>query len=317
MSENSAARVSIVISVFNGIQYLQQQFDSIRAQSVQPDEVVILDDCSTDGSAQFIEDYISNNRLTTWTLFKNDSNQGWRINFRNLLLNLSSGDYVFPCDQDDIWGNTKLECMLDCMLQNPDADVISCLVRPTYEKGSKHLTKTDVSPSNHSYFNEKVVRVDFSEKFWQVRRPGCSYIIKRSFINSIAPYWDDDFAHDGMIWRFSIIRGNLYVLNKELMLFRRHSNNATDNRRINRTMRTRELEMFIRQSRNLLEFASQNNVGKYEASTVKQFNKWLYARYELISKRTNLLRNVVRMWKYRRFYLSLKSYLTDIYCTIF
>ena len=54
---------SIVMSVYNGSKFLLEQMESIRLQTLQPNEVIILDDCSTDNSVKIIEEYISKYNL--------------------------------------------------------------------------------------------------------------------------------------------------------------------------------------------------------------------------------------------------------------
>ena len=95
-------KVSVVLSSYNGEQDIIEQLRSIDGQTRQPDEVLICDDCSTDGTADLVQNYIEKKRLKNWKLIVNKKNKGWRKNFIDGIL-ASTGDLIFTSDQDDIW----------------------------------------------------------------------------------------------------------------------------------------------------------------------------------------------------------------------
>ena len=112
-------KVSVVMTTFNGEKYIKEQMDSIRTQSLEPDEVIICDDCSTDRTVNFIEDYIAHFQLKDWKLISNSVNKGWKRNFFDAS-KMSTGDVVFFSDQDDIWNRDKIEKLVTIMTQNED-----------------------------------------------------------------------------------------------------------------------------------------------------------------------------------------------------
>ena len=50
-------RVSVCMGVFNGIQFIGEQLECIRRQTRKPDEVILCDDGSTDGTREFLQQY--------------------------------------------------------------------------------------------------------------------------------------------------------------------------------------------------------------------------------------------------------------------
>lgn len=64
-------KVSVVLSSYNGEQDIIEQLRSIDGQIRQPDEVLICDDCSTDGTADLVQNYIEKKRLKNWKLIVN------------------------------------------------------------------------------------------------------------------------------------------------------------------------------------------------------------------------------------------------------
>ena len=67
-------KVSLVMAVYNGEKYLIEQLDSIRKQTYPIDEVILLDDVSTDNSYELIHQYIDGYKLINWKLIKNENN---------------------------------------------------------------------------------------------------------------------------------------------------------------------------------------------------------------------------------------------------
>lgn len=102
-------KVSVVMATYNGLPYLDEQLRSIDAQSRLPDEIIILDDCSQDGTWEYLQQYGLKNARAK--VLRNESNAGVNASFMRAL-SLADGDVVFFADQDDVWGNEKIERML-------------------------------------------------------------------------------------------------------------------------------------------------------------------------------------------------------------
>ena len=116
-------RISIAMTTYNGADYLLEQLESLRTQSLMADEVIIVDDCSTDNTVDLLNMYIQKYHLDNWILIKNSSNIGWRKNFRKALQK-TTGDVVFLCDQDDIWNKDKISLMVKEFHKSPSIRTI-------------------------------------------------------------------------------------------------------------------------------------------------------------------------------------------------
>lgn len=99
--------VSVAICTFNGEKYLKEQLDSIASQSRIPDEIVLCDDCSKDGTMDIIKKYSSNSSLPIHFVV-NEKNLGTIKNFEKAI-SLCTGDIILLSDQDDIWHPQKIE----------------------------------------------------------------------------------------------------------------------------------------------------------------------------------------------------------------
>lgn len=105
-------RLSIVICIYNGAAYLQQQLDSLLAQTCLPDEIVMSDDGSTDASQPIVQAFAERARGLgiAVQLWGNPDNLGYVGNFSKALQQ-ATGDVLFLCDQDDIWRPDKMALM--------------------------------------------------------------------------------------------------------------------------------------------------------------------------------------------------------------
>ena len=113
------------MSSYNGLENIEEQLDSLRKQTRTPDEVLVCDDCSTDGTPELVSEYIKRHSLEDkWKVVINRENKGWRRNFMDGIRQ-SSGELVFTCDQDDIWRKDKLEIMEKIMTDHPAINLLA------------------------------------------------------------------------------------------------------------------------------------------------------------------------------------------------
>jgi len=111
---NSSDSISVVLATYNGGRYLREQLDSIAAQTIQPFEIIIQDDCSSDDTIAIVQEYIP--RLPI-QLESNPNNIGYIHNFE-MALSKARGEFIALCDQDDIWEADKLAQLLYHMREN-------------------------------------------------------------------------------------------------------------------------------------------------------------------------------------------------------
>ena len=74
-------KISICMCTYNGEKFIREQLNSILAQTICPNEIIIFDDCSTDDTVKVIRDFINTTSFIDWKLFINKSNEGWKMNF--------------------------------------------------------------------------------------------------------------------------------------------------------------------------------------------------------------------------------------------
>jgi len=102
------SRVCIVLGLFNGAKYLQEQLDSIEAQLHRNWYLLITDDGSTDNSIKIINQFAKRCAENQVTIV-NGPQRGFALNFISALSKVpDDADFVAFCDQDDVWLPKKL-----------------------------------------------------------------------------------------------------------------------------------------------------------------------------------------------------------------
>ena len=95
--------VSVIIPAYNAIAYLPETLASVQQQSLQDFEVLVIDDGSTDGTADWV------NSLSDRSIQLITQKNGGCASARNCGIQAAKGDYIAFLDADDIWEPSKLE----------------------------------------------------------------------------------------------------------------------------------------------------------------------------------------------------------------
>lgn len=97
--------VSIITPVYNASSFIDQTLSSVLRQSYKDYEVILVDDCSNDNSAEIIAKYTE--KYPNIIYYKQETNQGAAV-ARNKALEMAKGRYVAFLDSDDVWCEDKL-----------------------------------------------------------------------------------------------------------------------------------------------------------------------------------------------------------------
>src|SRR2546423_11914167 len=108
------------MAAHNGIYYIRRQIASILPQLDNDDELIVVDDASTDETTRAVEDFCDSRIL----LVRNERNIGPIHSFERALQK-STGQLIFLSDQDDIWAANKISTILDVFAKDPDVTLVS------------------------------------------------------------------------------------------------------------------------------------------------------------------------------------------------
>lgn len=217
---------SVVIATYNGEKYIEEQLDSIRKQSISPDEVIIVDDCSKDKTVKIIESFLSAHRLRNWKLIKNDKNLGYTLNFYHGIKQ-SSGDLVYLSDQDDSWHMDKLEVMTQYMNQNKEVMVLSSRYNLIDANGVR-LIKNPGVVNYVDKFDGTIQLITLESLIGVSYIRGCSMCFRKEIIRLIPNIsLNNLLGHDWMINVLGAMIGQNHCINMPLFDYRVHSTNVS------------------------------------------------------------------------------------------
>lgn len=207
-------KVSVAMCTFNGAKYIDEQLSSILNQNYVIDEIIIVDDCSTDNTVSMIKKYIYKNKNIK--LFNNLNNLGYKKNFKKAL-SLCTGDLIFFSDQDDVWKYNKVSKLVN-FIKKYNYDVVFTNAKLIDEFNSE-LNYTLWESIN---YDNKVCL--FSELLKRNCCTGATMVLQKSFYER---YKDipDCWVHDGWFAFCGCINNSLGCLDENLTLYRQHSGN--------------------------------------------------------------------------------------------
>jgi len=107
--------VSIITPSFNSEKFIAETIQSVRNQTYQNWEMIIVDDCSTDQTVSIIQEIANEDKRIK--LFQLEKNSGTGV-ARNTALNKTSGKFIAFLDSDDLWKSLKLEKQINFLIDN-------------------------------------------------------------------------------------------------------------------------------------------------------------------------------------------------------
>ncbi len=115
-------RVSVALCTYNGERFIDELFESLVRQERRPDELIVCDDRSSDGTVEKVRAFAARAPFPV-LLDVNERNLGFTKNFE-LAISRCTGDFIAPCDQDDIWYPQKLERSVSALGCNEDVGYV-------------------------------------------------------------------------------------------------------------------------------------------------------------------------------------------------
>src|SRR5579875_340873 len=120
----AAAIVSVIVPNYNHARFLRQRLDTILAQTFPDFELILLDDCSSDGSQQILGEYASRPRVSHVVF--NETNSGSTFKQWNKGVRLAHGEYVWIAESDDYSAPTFVGRMLAVLQSDPAITFAYC-----------------------------------------------------------------------------------------------------------------------------------------------------------------------------------------------
>lgn len=277
-------KISVAMTTYNGEKYLYEQLMSLFMQSRKANEVIICDDRSNDKTVEILEKFIAENRLENiWKVCVNSFNKGYNKNFLDCA-DMTTGDIIFFCDQDDIWHKEKINKMVSEFEKNENIKAMSCRITTIDEHGN----------NNNSLFiksrlgNGKLEKIKFSKQVRDNMSSGLTLAIKRELFDYAKPIiLENRLCYDLPMGILASATGNYYILWKPLVYHRLHAEN-TSTPKYTLKLRLKSIDYHIlscnRRIRNMKSYA---DILK-DKLTLKD-NKNLYKAIKILEKELKCL----------------------------
>ncbi|HUP01074.1 MAG TPA: glycosyltransferase family A protein [Gemmatimonadota bacterium] len=209
---SNVGRISCVVPVFNGDRYLAESLDSILAQSLPADEIVVVDDGSTDGTAEVAARYVDAVRLVR------QENAGSPA-ARNRGVTESRGDLIAFGDADDLWHPDRLARQIERFEQRADLD---CCIAHVQNFWSPEATVEKEMDLRHGDFTLPHAGV--------ITMTG---LVRRSIFDRVGLFLPSLRHHDGQEWQVRARdHGAVIEVIPEVLMSRRvHDGNESRRRR--------------------------------------------------------------------------------------
>ncbi|MEO7178512.1 MAG: glycosyltransferase family 2 protein, partial [Allosphingosinicella sp.] len=206
--------ISVALATYNGRAYLGEQLASLAAQTRLPDELVVCDDNSTDGSVGLLEDFARTAPFRV-RIYRNERNLGVLRNFEKAL-SLCEGDIVFLSDQDDVWLPEKIGEIVGIFEKTPGALAVI---------NDKLIADENLVPTGATMLGN--IRGFGSPDGNFVA--GCCSAFRREWLGIALPIPRGAIAHDTWLLGLAHRLGVVSISEKPLQYYRRHGDNVSQN----------------------------------------------------------------------------------------
>jgi glycosyltransferase involved in cell wall biosynthesis len=225
MVSNNEQKVSVALCAYNGERFLQEQLDSIAAQTILPFEMVVCDDNSSDATQRILKDFAFTAAFPV-RLYFNTENLGYVKNFEKAI-SLCSGDIIALCDQDDKWRMDKIEVM-QRYFADPNVGMAFSNAAIIDESG-QHTGQQLWDEVNFTPVLQQTFRQGDAYKVLYIRTliSGCTMAFRRKWWPFVHPIPSDIlFVHDAWISLTVSLLADTVIIDDSLVSYRIHTDQS-------------------------------------------------------------------------------------------
>jgi glycosyltransferase involved in cell wall biosynthesis len=215
-------KISIALCTYNGAQFLAEQLASIAQQIRRPDELIVCDDHSTDGTVAIIKNFAKSAGFEV-RFYRNPQQLGSTQNFAKAI-DLCNGDVIALCDQDDVWSSFKLARLEEVFSSQPKVGLVftnALVVDQNLRPCGKHLWDWTFTSEEQRLVNKgKAFDVLTSRNVVT----GATMAFRANFKQLCTPIpLDSALIHDGWIALVIAATAEVSALSDPLIGYRQHA----------------------------------------------------------------------------------------------
>lgn len=209
-------RISVALCTYNGRPFLSEQLESILSQTRPPDEIVVFDDNSSDGTRKILREYASGHP-DLFNVHYNERTRGVVRNFEQCI-KACDCDLISLADQDDVWCEEKLERHSQ-IFQKSD---------PVLTFHNSTITDEQLNPESNLWSEIEYHPRDIRGKLAAVKElarrnvvQGATCCFRSELVPKITPI-PKKWPHDHYIAIKASLFGDLHDIDEELLYYRQH-----------------------------------------------------------------------------------------------
>lgn len=211
---NQTMPVSVAMATYNGQRFLQLQLSSILASLHPYDELVVVDDGSSDGTWEALS-AIVDSRVR---VLRNDANRGVVKTFERAFRE-TRHPIVFLADQDDIWEPGKRDAFVAAFAVDPACQAVISDARIIDGQGK---VIADSFMATRGGFSGSVLGTLLRNRYL-----GCAMAVRRSVLDAALPIPACAPMHDMWLGSIAALLGRVAYLPQPLLRYRRHDSNVS------------------------------------------------------------------------------------------
>lgn len=217
-------KISIILAVYNVENYLRQGLDSLVNQTLKDIEIICVNDGSTDGSLEILNEYASkDNRVKVI----NQENQGPGVARNNAIKN-ATGDYIMIMDSDDWYEPDACELCYNQITANKN-DFVTFNASKYYEKtGKKQLYDFRTRPFKKYINNPNIKISELDNDFIKTPYTWAQIYSREFIIKNEIKYTEETLGEDLYFWIKAIISADTFsIIEKPIYNYRIRQGSAT------------------------------------------------------------------------------------------
>ena len=212
-------KIHILLSTYNGEQFLAEQIQSIQQQTVQDWKLLIRDDGSTDRTREIIREFVAQDSRIHWINENESKNLGVIKSFHNLA-QFEEADVYFFSDQDDVWLPQKLELSLAEARKYPAEMPLLVYMDLTVVNQDLEVLSSSMIRSQSGHANTELV-----QELTENTVTGGVAMVNHALIQ-LWNQTEDILMHDWYLALLATAFGKLVYIDQPGELYRQHEHNV-------------------------------------------------------------------------------------------
>ncbi|MFD3157169.1 glycosyltransferase [Haloimpatiens sp. FM7330] len=224
VKDKTLPKVSVLIPAYNKKKFLKEAIESVLKQDYENLEIIISDDCSTDGTDQMMKEYKKYKKIK---YYRNIKNLNAVKNSYRLLHELATGEYVLILSDDDyLVDDNYISKAVKFLLENKNISFVWANCKLLYVDENKFVN------TNHN--RRKITKgidyfINYEKGEYNHITSGLTSVFNRKKAIEMNCMAEETFSGDLFLWLKLMLTGDVGFINDHVAVYRIHKNNLSNN----------------------------------------------------------------------------------------